>query len=353
MSVYTPQARSAPAPIFSKPKKESFPYGRRDVITKTPLGELIYDQVPAKDFLNPQLGDRMVQNSQHLDSRTDIYNLFKTRYEKDSTTRVFADLKMIWGIPDLKEPAPDVAIVKNIKNKEAMRSSFNVVNEGTRPCLVIEIISPDYPGDDTDKVKIYEQAGIEEYILIHPHSKKPFYEIWGYRLIGGQYQRIKPDKSGRFFSQSTQVLFGVYNKGRRLRVKDMKTGKWLLTAQESEQKRLKAEKQFKAEAFARQKEALARQEAEALVQAEILARQEAEALVQAEILARQKEVLVRQKAKKKSWYDRKLKNESKKRKNNSELWKSVYERKPKPEPCSKNVSKMNNDKDCFMLFYNP
>ncbi|RKZ63838.1 MAG: hypothetical protein DRQ99_16385 [Candidatus Parabeggiatoa sp. nov. 3] len=296
MSVYTPQARSAPAPIFSKPKKESFPYGRRDVITKTPLGELIYDQVPAKDFLNPQLGDRMVQNSQHLDSRTDIYNLFKTRYEKDSTTRVFADLKMIWGIPDLKEPAPDVAIVKNIKNKEAMRSSFNVVNEGTRPCLVIEIISPDYPGDDTDKVKIYEQAGIEEYILIHPHSKKPFYEIWGYRLIGGQYQRIKPDKSGRFFSQSTQVLFGVYNKGRRLRVKDMKTGKWLLTAQESEQKRLKAEKQFKAEAFARQKEALARQEAEALVQAEILARQEAEALVQAEILARQKEVLVRQKA---------------------------------------------------------
>ncbi len=310
MSVYTPQARSAPAPIFSKPKKESFPYGRRDVITKTPLGELIYDQVPAKDFLNPQLGDRMVQNSQHLDSRTDIYNLFKTRYEKDSTTRVFADLKMIWGRLGLKEPAPDVAIVKNIKNKEAMRSSFNVVNEGTRPCLVIEIISPDYPGDDTDKVKIYEQAGIEEYILIHPHSKKPFYEIWGYRLIGGQYQRIKPDKSGRFFSQSTQVLFGVYRQ--RLRVKDTKTDKWLLTAQESEQKRLIAEKQIKEVIFARQKETLARLEAEALAQAqtfarqkaevmaqtEIFARQKIEALAQADFFARQQETLVRQEAEK-------------------------------------------------------
>jgi Uma2 family endonuclease len=319
MSVYTPQARSAPCPIFSKPKKESFPYGWRDVITKTPLGELIYDQVPAKDFLNPQLGDRMVQNSQHLDSRTDIYNLFKTRYEKDSTTRVFADLKMIWGRLGLKEPAPDVAIVKNIKNKEDKRSSFNVVNEGTRPCLVIEIISPDYPGDDTDKVKIYEQAGIEEYIIIHPHSEKarPFYEICGYRLKGGQYQQIKPDKSGRLFSQSTEVLFGVYNKGRRLRVKDTKTGKWLLTAQESEQKRLKAEKQFKAEAFARQKEALARQEAEALAQLEILARQK-EALVRQEAEKRVKEAekqlralekRLREEAKARALLEKRFKNE--------------------------------------------
>jgi len=314
MLVYTRQASSVPSPIFSKPKKESFPYGWRDVIKKTPSGELIYDQIPltAEDFLNPQLGDRMVQNSQHLDSFIDLYNLFKTRYEKDSTTRVFADLKMIWGIPGLKEPAPDVAIVKNIKNKEEKRSSFNVVNEGTRPCLVIEIISPDYPGDDTDKVKIYEQAGIEEYIIIHPHSEKarPFYEICGYRLKGGQYQRIKPDKSGRLFSQSTEVLFGVYNKGRGLRVKDTKTGKWLLTAQESEQKRLKAEKQLKAETFARQKEALARQEAEALAQLETLARQK-EALVRQEAEKRVKalEKRLREEAKARALLEKRLKNE--------------------------------------------
>jgi len=288
MSVSTHEASSAPGPILSKPKKESFPYGWRDVVKQTPSGELIYEQVPltAEDFLNPQLGDRMVQNSQYLDSRTDLYNFFKTRYDKDPTTRVFAELKMIWGIPDLKEPAPDVAIVKNIKNKDATRSNFNVVNEGTRPCLVIEIISPDYPGDGTDKVKIYEQAGIEEYIIIHPHSEKPFYEFKGYRLIRGQYQRIKPEKAGRLVSQSTQVLFGVYRQS--LRIKDTKTDRWLLTAQESEQKRLKAEKHLKKMIFARRKETLARLEAEALAQAQTLARQKSEVMAQTEIFALQK-----------------------------------------------------------------
>ncbi len=53
MSVYTPQARSAPAPIFSKPKKESFPYGRRDVIKKTPLGELILNVGWVSSFRRP------------------------------------------------------------------------------------------------------------------------------------------------------------------------------------------------------------------------------------------------------------------------------------------------------------
>ena len=53
MSVYTPQARSAPGPIFSKPKKESFPYGWRDVIKKTPLGELILNVGWVSSFRRP------------------------------------------------------------------------------------------------------------------------------------------------------------------------------------------------------------------------------------------------------------------------------------------------------------
>jgi hypothetical protein len=46
---------------------------------------------------------------------------------------------MIWGIPGLKEPAPDVVIVPNIQNKKAGRFCFEVVKEGTRPGLVIEV----------------------------------------------------------------------------------------------------------------------------------------------------------------------------------------------------------------------
>jgi len=206
---------------------------------------------------------------------------FDNRYALDPSTAVFGDLKMIWGIPGLKEPAPDIAIVPHIKEKEKERSRFEVLKEGTRPSLVIEVISPQYPGDDTNKVEIYEQAGVSEYIIIHPHSDKPepYYDIWGYRLQKGKYQPIKPDKHGRLLSKTTQVLFGVYQKGRSLKLTDAKTKKGLLNARETEAALLKSEESLL-------KETRARIEAEEQAYAEATARIEAEQRVLAETQAR-------------------------------------------------------------------
>jgi Uma2 family endonuclease len=54
---------------------------------------------------------------------------------------VFADLKMRWGIPGLKNPGPDIAVVPGVRDKKRKRDSFDVMKEGTRPCLVIEVVS--------------------------------------------------------------------------------------------------------------------------------------------------------------------------------------------------------------------
>lgn len=86
---------------------------------------------------------------------------------KESTS-IMSDFKMLWGIPGLSEPAPDLAVIPNVTTKEVYHSSFNVMAEGTRPCLVVEVVSPKYAGDETTKVDVYEQAGIQEYIIYDP-----------------------------------------------------------------------------------------------------------------------------------------------------------------------------------------
>jgi Uma2 family endonuclease len=286
MSAFVIEARSsdsykAPVPITRNRKQQKqqqdFTIGWRYVTETLPSGEETYYQIPltAEDLLDPQLGDQVVQHSKHQSLNHDLVNILNNHYVDDPTIRVFSDLKMMWGIPGLSEPAPDVAVIPHLKNKKQDHSSFDVVKEGTRPCLVIEIMSEGSPGDDTKKVDIYEKALIPEYFIINPHSNEaqPYYEIWGYRLENGKYQPIEFDKRGSLLSQSTQILFSLYKKGQHLRLKDNITGQWLLTTQEEKAGRLKAEKQVQAEAEARQ-------EAEARMQAEAQARQEAETRMQ-------------------------------------------------------------------------
>ncbi len=307
MPVSTVYARSAQQkPISPPPSIDKFPYGWRLKTKTLPSGDKIDYEVPLTidDLLEPQLGDCMIQRDRHLRSNTNLFTVFDNRYANDPSVGVFSDLKMVWGIPGLKEPAPDVAVVPNLQNQdeEADRPTFKVLQEGTRPGLVIEVMSPGYPGDDTEKVDIYEQAGVQEYFIINPHSEKviPYYEIRGYQLVGGKYKLITPDKQGRLLSQTTGVWFGVYQKGRRLKLRDAHTGKWLLNARETEaalltetKARQKAEERALAEAAARIAEAAARiaeaaarLEAEKRAQAEAKARLEAEERAQAEAKAR-------------------------------------------------------------------
>ena len=119
---------------------ERFPYGWRTVAEVQPDGRTQYIELPLTqaDFLDPQVGDHLVQSDAHLKLMLSLIDRFEQHYLHDPTVGVFGDLKMRWGIPGEKEPAPDLAIVPNLTDKEKPRSSFDVLLEGTRPCLVVE-----------------------------------------------------------------------------------------------------------------------------------------------------------------------------------------------------------------------
>jgi Uma2 family endonuclease len=252
-------------------EENRFPYGWRYVRKRLPTGKEVYEQIPltAADLLQPQEEDQVPQRNAHFQPMVDLVASLKTYYAKDPTMGVFGDLIMDWGIPGLDGPAPDIAIIPNVTQKEADRGIFKVVQEGTRPCLVIEVMSPGHPGDDTDKVTIYERAGIAEYFLIKPHLERelPYYSLRGYRLVKGVYREI-PAKKGRLLSQTLQLWLEVTDRGRQVRLTEVSTGQRLLTPIETEEARLAAE-EARLAAVARAEAAEAHAEAEAKARAEL------------------------------------------------------------------------------------
>lgn len=267
------------------PASEVLPYGWRYELRKRRDGTEYYHEIPLteEDLLDPQEGDRKMQKTTHARCTVEIFDRLDNYYIEDPTTGVFFDLKMEWGIPGLKNPAPDISVIPNVRDKEADLGSFKVKEQGTRPTLVIEVASPHYRGDDTVKVKLYCQAGVKEYLIINPHEgnqHRKNYRIKGYRLVGQKYEPIEPDSKGRFWSESTGLFFGVSADKQEV-ILTAANGEKLLTAREERQARAMAEERVKAEAQAWSRETQARLMAEKQAQAEAQARLDAEAKLQA------------------------------------------------------------------------
>lgn len=278
MPINTLETPKSIQPLF-KPKfeelepqlesQEKYPYGWRYVTKTLPGGQEIYYKKPLtlEDSLNPQEDDEVPQRSKHAQCSIDIFDMLRNRYAFSPTVGVFYDLIMKWGVDGLDEPAPDVIVIPNIRDKYIDCGHFDVKQQGTRPSLIIEVVSPSSQTDYTRKVETYQQAGVQEYFIIDPHSKtkKPSYEIKAYRLQGNKYMPIKPDEQGCFLSKTTDVLFGVYDNKQRVRLKDSKTGEWLLTAPEEQEARLAEQEARLAEQEARLAEQEVRLKAEAQV----------------------------------------------------------------------------------------
>jgi Uma2 family endonuclease len=247
--------RNLPAEADDDP----FRYGWRLQRVRLPNGEEDVVEVPltVEDLLDPQLGDKVPQGGPHFSVALLLATLLRSHYEGRDDVFVAGDMKMFWGIPGLQEPSPDIAVIPNVRDKRetSRQESFDVVREGTRPCLIIEVVSPKDPevrrNDTERKVPIYEQAGIAEYLLVEPPRLGSRNRLFwtGYRLgRNGRYQRIEPDSEGRLLSETTQLLFGVGEDGETPRIFDARTGQRLLTLDEQRQAWQAAEERAQAAA---------------------------------------------------------------------------------------------------------
>jgi Uma2 family endonuclease len=196
--------------------------------------ELREEPLTAADLLDPQLGDHVTQNSWHVAAVHELWDILSWRYESRPDVFVSSDLKMIWRIRGLPNPSPDIAVIPGVRDKGHFRRSFDVRREGTRPALVIELVSdePEHrSADHKDKVRIYERAGVAEYLILDPPN--PSCRLTGYRLdAGGRYQPIPLDSAGGLLSATIGVRFQVAPEGRSLHLFDAVTGERLLSSTE-------------------------------------------------------------------------------------------------------------------------
>ena len=274
---------------------DPFFYGSRWISVRLPDGRLVDEQIPLTpdDLLDPQLGDQVTQSDKHFELVSWLFRLLKRHFDSREDIKVTGDLKMIWGIPKLPEPSPDVTVIPKIRDKHKEWESFDVQEEGTRPCLIVEVVSSKDAetrrNDYEKKVEIYERAGIPEYLICDPPTRftKDRLLLTGYYLgRDGKYRGIEPDERGFLHSETTDLLFGIAEDRRTLLVIDAVTGERLLADEEATQE---------AEEWARQ-EAQARKAAEEWAYKETQARQTAEQRARAAEQQAQSEIEAREAA---------------------------------------------------------
>ena len=122
---YTPTESRGRWPV---PTPEVLPYGWRYQLEMRPDGTGYYVEIPLTeaDLLDPQEGDRKMQKSKHARCAVEMFDRLDNYYVDDFTTNVFFDLKMEWGISGLKEPAPDIAVVPQMREKDCATSIMTI-----------------------------------------------------------------------------------------------------------------------------------------------------------------------------------------------------------------------------------
>jgi Uma2 family endonuclease len=209
-------------------------------------------------FLDPQLDDKMVQGRLHGDLVAFFKELVGRHLRARRDVMVLMDVKHLLG-PDLPGPSPDISVIRGARNPEADRPSFDLRKEGVAPCFIIEVVSPldarIRRTDEVAKVELYEQIGVQEYLLVNPPRKATGnrFRLLGYRLNEeGRYQLIEPDEDGRLLSEMTGLRFGVSSpRAEKIEVFDAATGERLRSPVEEVAAREAAEARAAREAEAK------------------------------------------------------------------------------------------------------
>lgn len=201
-------------------------------------------QIPltAAEFLHPKLGFHLPNSTFHDRIAGDCKDILTRRYAANPTVAVFRDLIIRWGVKGLGNHCPDTCVVFDVRNKQRVWTAFSVKQEGTRPALVIEVVSPRYRKQDRFvKVKEYARAGVQEYVIFDRRRQRDQFveEVLGYRLIEGMYLPMVPDDEGRVLSETVGLWMGL-QAGEVVMV-DAETHERLLNSLELEQRAVEFE----------------------------------------------------------------------------------------------------------------
>jgi Uma2 family endonuclease len=213
--------------------------------------QLLHKPLTPEDYLHPLFGDKWLQGQAHSDLLVELTELLKRRFHSQQDVLVLMEVQHQFG-PGFPKPSPDISVIRGVRDRGGDRSSFDVRKEGVVPSLILEVISRRggeiRRTDEETKVRLYERAGIQEYLLVYPPNVTADhrFQLAGLRLgLDGRYHPIEPDEEGGRLSETTELRFGVSAAGNRIEVVDARTGERIPTPVEIDEARRTAEEELK------------------------------------------------------------------------------------------------------------
>jgi Uma2 family endonuclease len=214
---------STPGPLQA-PDTDPYRYGFRDEPVLQPDGTYEWEPIAltVADQLHPHEGDRFNHGSRHVNSRDYLRNVFHYRVEDDPTALVLSNQGILWDNPELKHHAPDVAVIFGVRRRLADWILFDVAAEGTRPRLIVEIVTPMFRDNDiVHKFHHYHAARVATYVICDRETGEGPWNVLGYAWQPDRYEPLPRDQRGRVLLADLKLWLGT--NGDDLRCYDAET----------------------------------------------------------------------------------------------------------------------------------
>lgn len=176
-------------------------------------------------------GQPMAETEFHLEETIYLIEALKDRFRDAQDVYVGGDMFLYYreGSPR-HVVAPDVFVVLGVPKRK--RRIYKLWEEGRPPALVIEVTSEDTRRKDLGSKKaLYEQLGVQEYLLYDPLGDYLNPRVRGFHLVGGLYTPMALDKDDSLQSSTTGLTFRMEED--RIRLIDTSTGQILLRGEEA------------------------------------------------------------------------------------------------------------------------
>lgn len=187
-------------------------------------------------------GKPMAESDLHRDQMAQAIDAVRTWFADRPDVYVTGNLLVYFEQGNPRRcRAPDLMVVVGVPKGD--REVYKVWEEGRFPDFVLEITSKSTRGEDTDeKFRVYrDEWKVKEYVLFDPRQEylKPSFQ--GHRLVDGEFQPI-PIVRGQLRSEVLGLKFE--RAGVRLVIRDVETGRELLTAGQDAARRAREEREL-------------------------------------------------------------------------------------------------------------
>jgi Uma2 family endonuclease len=208
-----PAATSIPDIGEHAAHSDLYRYGWRYVRRDLPDGNYVMEQAPLalEDVLHPEEGDQVTHSDAHQRRCVYLYDVFRARVSDDPTAVVLHHVRIAWDVPELQPHGPDIMVIFGVRERKNW-TTFDVGQEGVRPALIVEVVSPDYASlDRSNKLEEYDMAGVPLYVIVDTvrQRERTLLRLLGYRQTAAAYAPLAPDERGWLWLEPLKLWLGI------------------------------------------------------------------------------------------------------------------------------------------------